>query len=461
MQMLPALDQQIVRAYDIRGIFGVNLHPHDAFTIGLAFARYIYALNIDQEVLVAYDGRLSSPVLFAQLVAGLQAGGVRVHSLGLVPTPVLYYATNCRQRLSGAGIMITASHNPPEYNGFKIVIDGLSITAEQLHKMLSYANMPEIALGDMQKQHEEHNILPNYIENLRQIAPPATHLKVIWDAGHGAASIVLPQLLPHLAGQHILLHGTVDGNFPDRHPDPTIPANLTKLRSSILQHDADFGLAFDGDADRLVVMDKQGNILHGDQLLAIFAQDCLQRHLGGTVIVDIKTSQTIIDYITSLGGKAILWKCGHAFIKEKMRASGALIAGEVSGHMFFAEDYYGFDDALYAACLLLRIMHNNASALSTVLALGTGRCVTSEIRIPCAEGQKFALIANIAQQLHKLNIQFCDLDGLRAQDEDGWWLIRASNTEACLITRFDARDAEALVKQQHFVEKLLWDAHSA
>lgn len=449
------MDAKIVRAYDIRGVFGTDLTLQDAFAIGYAFGKYLEQFAMRQEVLLGYDGRISSPELHDMLIAGLQAGGLSVCSLGLISTPALYYAAN-HQLPKKSAIMVTASHNPPEYNGFKLVIDGLSITQKQLQQIIALVPKEDVGL----KKHNiaaNCNIVPCYVEKLHKLIPNNLNSKVIWDAGNGTAAIILQRLLPLLTGEHILLNHNIEGTFAARPSDPTVHSNLKQLVATIQESNADIGFAFDGDADRIVVVNSEGNILQGDQLLAIYAVDFLQRQPNAKIIVDVKTSQTVIDYLTNLGAEVILCKCGHAFIKAQMRKTGAMLAGEMSGHMFFAEDYYGFDDAIYAACLLLRIIHavDAKQILQTALQLGAGRFITPEIRIACSEEQKFALIENIAKQLHIRNIKFNAVDGVRVHDEHGWWLLRASNTEPCIIARFDSNNEDGLSKQIALAEELL------
>jgi phosphomannomutase len=450
---LNRLNPKAIRAYDIRGIFGKELSLDDAFTIGFALASYLK--NHKNNIVVGYDGRLSSPELYRKLCQGLYAGGACIYSLGLITTPFLYFACNYGEnKLSG--IMITASHNPKHYNGFKIVIDGHSTTPEQLQDILSaidYAD--EIITGKDINLTDYSAITSYYVNRLTSLIPTDLNSKVIWDAGNGSAAVILKLLLPKLPGHHILLNGEVDGNFPAHHPDPTIPANLQQLIKAMQTEKADIGVAFDGDADRLGVVTSDGNILFGEHLLAIFAEDCLTRHPQANIVADVKTSTVILEHLKNLGGNVELYKCGHAFIKKRMRETQALLAGEMSGHLFFAENYYGFDDAIFAACKLLQIIHSNPRIVGKVLSLTKNRYITHEIKLPCLNNCKFKAINFLKNKLTQRKISYLDIDGVRVEENKGWWLARASNTEDAIILRFDYDSLLTLTKRKKWIENFL------
>ena len=352
--------------------------------------------------------------------------------------------------------MITASHNPKHYNGFKIVIDGQSTLPEQLQDILSSITYDyEITVNQNIDILDYSSVTSDYIHQLTKLVPIDLNSKVIWDAGNGSAAVILKSLLPKLSGHHILLNGEVDGNFPAHHPDPTIPANLQQLITAVQTENADMGIAFDGDADRLGVVTNNGDILFGEHLLAIFAEDCLKRHPQANIIADVKTSTVVLEYIKNLGGNVELYKCGHAFIKKRMRETQALLAGEMSGHLFFAENYHGFDDAIFAACKLLQICYYSKNIISEVLSLTKKRYTTHELKLPCLNSCKFHAINFLKTKLIKNQIGYLDIDGIRVEEEKGWWLARASNTEDAIILRFDYDSPLTLAERKKWIENFL------
>ena len=434
-------DPSILREYDIRGIVGKTLTEADAYAIGRVFGG-IVARAGGTRVAVGYDGRLSSPALEAALVKGLMASGMAVLRIGLGPTPMLYFAATTLA--TDGAVMVTGSHNPPDYNGFKMMLGkkpffGRAITA--LGEMAARGDAVPEAAG----RETAEDIRAAYIARLlADYDGGARALTVVWDPGNGAAGAVLDQLVAGLPGTHTVINGEVDGNFPAHHPDPTVPANLRQLIAAVHGQKADLGIAFDGDADRVGIVDDQGEILFGDQIMVLLARDVLRARPGATIIADVKASQVLFDEIAKAGGAPLMWKTGHSLIKAKMAETGAPLAGEMSGHIFFADRWYGFDDALYAALRLLGIVARMTGRLSEARAALPALASTPELRFDCEETRKFAIVAEVAARLREAGAKVNDTDGVRVQTEDGWWLLRASNTQAVLVARAEASSEAGL-----------------
>ncbi len=434
-------DPSILREYDIRGIVGKTLTEADAYAIGRVFGG-IVARAGGTRVAVGYDGRLSSPALEAALVKGLMASGMAVLRIGLGPTPMLYFAATTLA--TDGAVMVTGSHNPPDYNGFKMMLGkkpffGRAITA--LGEMAARGDAVPEAAG----RETAEDIRAAYIARLlADYDGGARALTVVWDPGNGAAGAVLDQLVAGLPGTHTVINGEVDGNFPAHHPDPTVPANLRQLIAAVHGQKADLGIAFDGDADRVGIVDDQGEILFGDQIMVLLARDVLRARPGATIIADVKASQVLFDEIAKAGGAPLMWKTGHSLIKAKMAETGAPLAGEMSGHIFFADRWYGFDDALYAALRLLGIVARMTGRLSEARAALPALASTPELRFDCEETRKFAIVAEVAARLREAGAKVNDTDGVRVQTEDGWWLLRASNTQAVLVARAEVKDRAGL-----------------
>jgi len=441
----------ILREYDIRGIVGRTLHAADAFAIGRAFGT-IVARNGGTRVAVGYDGRLTSPELEQALVDGLKASGMEALRIGRGPTPMLYYAATTLE--TDGGVMVTGSHNPPDYNGFKIMLGRKPFFGEQIQQIGTLAEtgdvVPEAAGGE-----QTVAIADDYIARLLADWDGGDRmLKVVWDNGNGAAGDVLEKLVASLPGEHFVLNGEIDGRFPAHHPDPTVPANLVQLIAEVHARKADIGIAFDGDADRIGLVDDAGAILFGDQLLVLLARDVLKSHPGATIIADVKASQVLFDEVAKAGGAPLMWKTGHSLIKSKMAETGSPLAGEMSGHIFFADRWYGFDDALYAAVRTLGIIARMTGTLSAVREALPHVINTPEVRFDCDDRRKFAVIEEVAARLSAEGAKVSATDGVRVQTADGWWLLRASNTQAVLVARCEAtttagldRLKAALVKQ--------------
>jgi phosphomannomutase len=434
-------DPTALREYDIRGIVGQTLGPDDAFAVGRVFGGIVAGAG-GKRVAVGYDGRLSSPTLEKSLVAGLMASGMETVRIGLGPTPMLYFAATTLP--ADGAVMVTGSHNPSDYNGFKMMLGKKPFFGAAIRELGARAERGEVG-AETTGGEQAKDISGAYLARILQDYDGGQRaLKVVWDPGNGAAGVVLDRLVAGLPGAHTIINGAVDGRFPAHHPDPTVPANLAQLIAAVRTQKADLGIAFDGDADRIGVVDNTGEILFGDQIMVLFARDVLRTHPGATIIADVKASQVLFDEIAKAGGKPLMWKTGHSLIKAKMAETSAPLAGEMSGHIFFADKWYGFDDALYAAVRLLGIVARLTGTLSAARAGLPALVSTPELRFDCAEARKFAVVAEVAARLRAGGAKVNDTDGVRVLTEDGWWLLRASNTQAVLVARAEARDAAGL-----------------
>ena len=449
-------DPTILREYDIRGIVGATLFVADAHALGRVFAQTVAAsvglqptgLSLGgRRVAVGYDGRLTSPELEAALVEGLAEGGADVVRIGRGPTPMLYYAA-ATLPVDG-GIMVTGSHNPPDHNGFKIVLGGKPFFGEAIQGLGPMA----LALGPPgtpRGRVEEHSVFDEYVERLARDYDGARGLRVAWDCGNGATGEVVARLVQRLPGRHILLNETIDGTFPAHHPDPTVPENLVQLQEAVKAESCDLGIGFDGDGDRIGIVDARGRILWGDQILIILARDVLSRHPGAPILSDVKASQVLFDEIARAGGNPVMTPTGHSIIKARLLETGAPLAGEMSGHIFYAERYYGFDDAVYVAVRLLGVLARAAESLSEMLDKLPAVFNTPELRLPCEESRKFAIVEELRDRLRRSGAEIIDIDGVRVRTSDGWWLLRASNTQAVIVARAESTSEAGLerLKQQ-------------
>ena len=447
------LDPALLRKYDIRGMVGENLSTNDAYAIGRTFGTLV-SEDEGRFVCVGRDGRLSSPDMADALSRGLNAAGINVVDVGLVATPMLYFAS---KMLDAPGaIMVTGSHNPPEYNGFKVVRRNAPFWADDIQLLGCRA-----AAGDWRKG-EGHslplNVMDAYVGRLAQDYRSDRALKVVWDAGNASAGPALLELVQRLPGHHVVMHEEVDGTFPAHHPDPTMPENLCDLIENVRGLQYDIGLAFDGDGDRLGAVDGTGRIVWGDQLLAIYAAELLERRPGVEVIADVKASQVLFDEVARLGGKPVMAPPGHSVIKSMMAESGAPLAGEMSGHVFFADGYYGYDDAIYAAIRLLDIVARSGRSLADLVSALPQTVNTPEIRIEIPEERKFTVVDTVMEQARADGLDINDVDGLRVNGADGWWLLRASNTENALVVRCESVNADGLERLKDAVSGYLADA---
>ena len=442
-----------LREYDIRGILGKTLGAEDADAIGRGFGTLIRRAG-GNCVAVGYDGRESSPMLEEALVKGLIATGCNVVRVGLGPTPMLYYAEASMDDVDG-GIMITGSHNPPDYNGFKMVFQGGPFFGADIQKLGAMA-----AAGDWDDKGDpgtsrEQPMLDAYIDRITKGADQFAEFRVGWDAGNGAAGPALEQLITKLPGEHHAIYTKVDGTFPNHHPDPTEPENLVDLQKLVADNDLDFGIAFDGDGDRIGAIDGEGRIIWGDQLMQIFAADVLAEEPGSTIIADVKASQALYDKIAELGGKPLMWKTGHSLIKSKMKETGSPLAGEMSGHIFFKNDYYGFDDALYAAVRLIKAATTLGKSVTQMRSDMPDMINTPEMRFQVDESRKFAAVDEIVARMKAAGANMSDIDGARVNTDDGWWLLRASNTQDVLVARAEASSEAGLQRLMDQIDEQL------
>ncbi len=435
-------DPTVLREYDIRGVVGRTLSEADARAVGRALGTLIREAG-GRSACVGYDGRLSSPAMEAAAVEGLTQAGLEVWRIGRGPTPMLYYATvECG---AGGGLMVTGSHNPPDHNGFKMMVGRSGIHGAAIQRIGEIAAAGKFA-GGARGTAVERPVFDAYVARLAADYPAGASkpLAVAWDAGNGAAGEAMAWLAGKLPGRHVLLNERIDGTFPSHHPDPTVPENLVQLQEAVARDACDLGIGFDGDGDRIGVIDGKGRILWGDQLLAILAREVLAAHPGATIIGDVKASQVLYDEIARCGGKPLMWKTGHSLIKSKMAELGAPLAGEMSGHIFYGDRYYGFDDALYVAVRLLGILATSDRSLADMRDELPAMVNTPEIRFPCSEERKFVVVSEVRDRLEAAGAEVNDIDGVRVTTADGWWLLRASNTQDVLVARCEARDEAAL-----------------
>ncbi len=433
------IDPTVLREYDIRGIVDETLNVDDARAIGRAFGTMVVEKG-GRSVCVGYDGRLSSPVFEEAVVEGIAACGLDALRVGLGSTPMLYYAVHALS--ADAGLMISGSHNPPEYNGFKMMMGTGPFYGDDIQRLGSIAGDGAFASGSGSSGH--HPVLETYVARLARDYSGGRPLKVAWDAGNGSAGEAMAMLTAALPGEHILLNETIDGTFPNHHPDPTLPECLEQLQETVRNEGCDMGVAFDGDGDRIGAIDGEGRILWGDQIMVLLATDVLEAQPGATIIADVKASKTLFDEIAKMGGAPLMWRTGHSLIKAKMAEIGAPLAGEMSGHIFFADKYYGFDDGLYAAVRLIGHVSRQDRSLAEIRDSLPQPVNTPELRFPCDDTRKFEVVREVAARLDAAGADVCDVDGVRVTTSDGWWLLRASNTQDVLVARCEAGDAAGL-----------------
>lgn len=430
-----------LREYDIRGVVGSTLTEDDAWAIGRSFATIIRRAG-GKTVAVGYDGRLSSPMLEAALIRGLTETGADVVRVGLGPTPMLYYAEAVLDEVDG-GIQITGSHNPPDYNGFKMVHRSGPFFGSDIQNIGALAAAGDWEIG--QGHVRDHAIFDQYVDRLVE-GFSGQAFRIGWDAGNGAGGEVLQALVKRLPGEHHLLFADIDGSFPNHHPDPTVEANLVDLRQLVAEKKLDFGVAFDGDADRVGAIDGEGRVVWGDQLLSILAEPVLKELPGATIIADVKASQALYDRIAELGGTSLMWKTGHSLIKAKMKEVDSPLAGEMSGHIFFKHRWYGFDDAIYAAIRLIEAVSELGGSLTALRSAMPAMINTPELRFQVDESRKFAVVDEVLARLEAEGADVNRTDGARVNTADGWWLLRASNTQDVLVARAEAKDEAGLAR---------------
>ena len=437
----------VLREYDIRGIIGETLGADDARAIGRSFGSMLAEAG-GRKVAVGYDGRVSSPMLEHALVEGLNASGMDVVRIGMGPTPMLYYAEASAEDVDG-GIEITGSHNPANYNGFKMVFQGRPFFGADIQELGRRSSAGEWVDGSGSV--EDRDVIDAYIDRMLEALDgidPASlaGLKVGWDAGNGAAGPALEKLAARLPGEHHMLFTDVDGEFPNHHPDPTVEENLADLRNLVAEKSLDFGVAFDGDGDRIGAIDGEGRVIWGDQLLMVFAEDLLARRKGATIIADVKASRALFDHVAAHGGEPLMWKTGHSLIKSKMKETGSPLAGEMSGHVFFADEYYGYDDALYAGVRLIAAAARLGKSVTELRSAMPPMINTPEMRFQVDESRKFAAIGEIAGRVAASDALADTTDGVRVTTDDGWWLLRASNTQDVLVARAESESEEGLAR---------------
>ncbi|NUS38028.1 MAG: phosphomannomutase/phosphoglucomutase, partial [Lysobacter sp.] len=447
------IDKGIFRAYDIRGVVGTTLDRGVAELIGHAIGSLMFEQGLS-DIVVGRDGRLSGPELVDGLTDGLRKAGRNVIDIGMVPTPVVYYGTY--QLRTGCGIAVTGSHNPPDYNGFKIVVGGVTLSGDAITGLYARIADDRLHVADAPGTLNHRDISEDYVTRIGSDVQMDRRLKVVVDAGNGIAGALGPRVLEAIGAEVVPLYCEVDGTFPNHHPDPSEPHNLEDLMQMVQRLGADLGVAFDGDGDRLGVVTKDGHNIFPDRLLMLFAADVLERNPGAVIVYDVKCTGRLPSYILRHGGSPLMWKTGHSLIKAKMRETEAELAGEMSGHFFFGERWYSFDDGIYAAARLLEILAAHPESPSEQLDALPNGMSTPEIKVDAPDGDPHAFVERFRKAAKFEGARSSTIDGLRVDWNDGWGLVRASNTTPVLVLRFDADSAEALARiQRAFREQLL------
>ncbi len=442
----------VLREYDIRGVVGETLSASDAYAVGRGIGSAIVRKG-GTRATVGYDGRLSSPELAASLSQGFQDCGLHVLQIGRGPTPMLYFSVFHLE--TDGGVMVTGSHNPSEYNGFKMMVGQDSYHGDLIRGLGIEAIAGDWVSG--QGTVEDVDLRPAYVAKLVEAYQSDRSLKIAWDCGNGAAGEIIDDLTAQLPGHHHLLNAEVDGTFPAHHPDPTVAENLRQLQDAVAAGNLDIGIAFDGDGDRIGIIDSQGRILWGDQILTILAREVLKDNPGAPIIADVKASQVLFDEIANAGGRPIMHRTGHSHIKAKMKELNAPLAGEMSGHIFFADKYYGYDDAQYVAVRILDLLARNNVSAATLYDALPAVINTPEIRIDCDDERKFAIVEKIKKALEAAAADVNDIDGVRVNNEDGWWLLRASNTQPALVARCESKSDAGLARLKSQLAAILAD----
>jgi len=428
----------ILREYDIRGTVGDTLNEEDAYALGRVFASKARGEGA-RTIAVGRDGRTHSGMLEGELMRGLTEGGINVMQIGMGPSPMLYFATHYLD--VDGGIQVTGSHNPADYNGFKLLLKGRSVFGQEIQEIGQRAASGHWSEGNGTV--EEVDIREAYVDRLLH-GFSCKPFRIGWDAGNGAAGPILDMLVDRLPGHHAVIFSQVDGTFPNHHPDPTVEANLADLKELVAREQLDFGIAFDGDGDRIGAVDSNGRVIWGDQMLMILAEPVLKEQPGATIIADVKASQTLFDRVRELGGSPLMWKTGHSLIKSKMKETGAPLAGEMSGHIFFKHRWYGFDDALYAAVRLIEAVSASGKSLTELKDAMPRAIATPELRFQVDESRKFAIIDEVRDRLSADGAKVDATDGVRVNTADGWWLLRASNTQDVLVARAESAEQAGL-----------------
>ena len=445
------MNSHIFREYDIRGVVGQDLTPDVVYHLGRGIGTYLSRHSV-KLVSLGRDGRLSSPEIHDQLIEGLTGSGLDIIDLGIIPTPLSYYSTH---RLDvGGAVMITGSHNPPDYNGFKISLGKEAIYGKEIQRVREIIEKTDYEEGTGSVK--EYNIIPEYIDDIAGRLRLSRSVKLAVDAGNGVGGLTAEPLLKKIGCQVKMLNGEVDGRFPSHHPDPTVVDNLADLQKVVIEEELEIGIAYDGDADRIGVIDEKGSVLWGDQILAILARDVLKDVPGATVIAEVKCSQLLFDDIRHHGGKALMWKVGHSLIKSKMQEIGAELAGEMSGHIFYNNRFYGFDDAVYVTGRLLEVVAKSEKPVSRYLEDCPKLFNTPEIRTNCPDEIKFDVVDRVRDHFRS-KYEVVDVDGMRVIMPGGWGLLRASNTQPVIVLRFEAESQQRLEEIRGEVEEALHD----
>jgi len=448
------INPQIYREYDIRGVVDRDLTPEVVRRLSQGFGTHMVKLG-RKDLVVGRDGRLSSPSYGECVIEGLMSAGCNVVDIGVCPTPVYYFSLFHLDK--DGGMMVTGSHNPPEFNGFKISVGKSTIFGEEIQKLGRLVERGEFASGKGNLAKVE--IIRPYQDYIKKNIKLDKKLKVVIDAGNGTAGIVAGSLLKDLGCEVDELYCDIDGRFPNHFPDPTIPANLKDLIGRMKKMGADIGIGYDGDADRIGVVDDQGNIIWGDQLMILFSREILKHRKGATFVAEVKCSQNLFADIEKHGGRAIMWRTGHSLIKEKMKEEKAVLGGEMSGHIFFADRYFGYDDAIYASCRLIELLSKTDKKLSQLLEDVPKTFITPEIRVDCPDEIKFKVVEKVKEDLRQ-SFSIIDVDGVRVQFRDGWGLVRASNTQPALVLRFEALTEKRLQEIKNLMEEKVQSAVS-
>lgn len=454
-RLIMKIKKDIFRAYDIRGIVGEELTPDIVSAIGKAYGSEALAQG-QHKIAVGRDGRLSGPQLSQALIEGILSTGCDVVNLGGVPSPVVYFSTYVLPGVQ-SGIVLTGSHNPANYNGLKMVIDHHTLSSDAIQGL--YQRILKQDYEEGVGEYTEYNILPDYVDYIAKDIKLDRPLKVALDCGNGIGGCVYPELLERLGCKVIPLFCEVDGYFPNHHPDPSKPKNLKTLIEAVKEHQADIGLALDGDGDRLGVVTNKGEIIWPDRQLMLYAQDVLSRHPGSIIVYDVKCTKHLASHIQEYQGTPLMWKTGHSLIKTKMKETGALLAGEMSGHVFFKERWFGFDDALYTGCRLLEILSKETRDANTIFAALPNSVNTPELNVAVPDDKKFILLQHLVDNIAFEEAEVITIDGLRVEFKEGWGLVRASNTTPCWVIRFEADTIQNLdfVQRQfkQFIQSLL------
>ena len=440
------INPQIFREYDIRGVVHQDLTPDIVRRLGQGFGTHMAHLG-RRDLVVGRDGRLSSKTFEQALIEGLISTGCHVIDIGLCPTPVYYFSVFHFDK--DGGMVVTGSHNPPEFNGFKVSVGKSTIFGEEIQNLRRLIEKAEFVVGQGSLSKKE--IIRPYQDYIKKNITIEKRMKVVIDAGNGTAGVVAGPLLKDLGCELEELYCEVDGRFPNHFPDPTIPGNLKELIERVKKNQADVGIGYDGDADRIGVVDDQGNIIWGDQLMILFSREILKGKKGATFVAEVKCSQNLFNDIEKNGGRAIMWRTGHSLIKEKMKEEKAALGGEMSGHIFFADRYFGYDDAIYASCRLIELLSKTDKRLSQLLSDIPKTFITPEVRVDCPDEIKFKVVENVKESLRK-DYPVIDVDGVRVKFEDAWGLVRASNTQPALVLRFEALTEKRLEEIKKFVE---------